>query len=110
MLIRPRRGAPQVDRNVNRKAIRETGRLNCQAEPAPSKNLRSQGRRGRSSRPACRRRRLSRSEEHTSELQALMRTSNAAFSFKKIALNVRDREAYKPSYLNLNYCSQYTSK
>src|SRR3546814_16817068 len=42
MMIRPRRGAPQVDRNVNRKAIREAGRLNCKAAPAHSKHHQSQ--------------------------------------------------------------------
>src|SRR3546814_7377051 len=51
-----------------------------------------------------------RSEEHTSELQSLMRKSYAAFCLKKKKrpLNKQPSTRHKHNYDNTNYCRKHT--
>src|SRR3546814_10766614 len=46
---------------------------------------------------------LNRSEEHTSELQSLMRISNAVFCLKK-KKHIKNTTTVQTNYSNINYC------
>src|SRR3546814_3709020 len=68
---------------VGRHRVRPDGGAPAPSEPRPGRDRRGVGHRRRRAGAHRRRRRAARSEEHTSELQSLMRLSYAVFCLKK---------------------------
>src|SRR3546814_6356480 len=111
----PRVAGPTVYRQVRCQASSVLREYGCGLDPSPCRNGRDSVRstpvsldaaNGRPRLPnTCRRafqgRRTGRSEEHTSELQSLMRNSYAVFCLKKKKKNKRQTKQTKKSKQNI---------